>query len=154
MENLSTTLKKQAVGLGLCKPWTEAWGDCDQQELIDKFKKGIDFCLDKNWPSSEFIKDNFDRGLLNANLIFIDEYIDMDMASSGIYILNGECSGRIRFAPWTAATVYVRHTSNVRIVAGDFAKVFVRLYEEGEAETEAEEGAVVRRYNRRRTSRL
>lgn len=149
MENLSETLKQQAVDLGLYRPWTEAWGDCDQQELIDKYKKGIDFCIDKQYPSNEFIKANFDRALLNANLIFVDEYLDFDMMPSGIYILNGECSGSIRFAPWTAATVYVRHTSNVRIIAGDFAKVFVRLYDEAEVETEAEESAVVRVYDRR-----
>ena len=149
MENLSETLKQQAVDLGLCHPWTEAWGDCDQQELIDKFVKGIDFCLERNWPTSDFIKANFDRTLLNANLIFVDEHISLDDAPSGIYILNGECSGSIRFAPWTAATVYVRHTSNVRIIAGDFAKVFVRLYDGAEVETEAKEGAVVKVYDRR-----
>lgn len=150
MNNLSETLKQQAVDLGLCRPWTEAWGDCDQQELIDKYKKGIDFCIDKQYPSNEFIKANFDRDLLNANLIFVDEHIRLDDAPSGIYILNGECSGSIRFAPWTAATVYVRHTSNVRIIAGDFAKVFVRLYDGAEVETEAEESAVVKVYDRRK----
>ena len=149
MNNLSETLTQQAVDLGLCRPWTEAWGDCDQQELIDKYKKGIDFCIDKQYPSNEFIKANFDRALLNANLIFVDEHIRLDDAPSGIYILNGESSGSIRFAPWTAATVYVRHTSNVRIIAGDFAKVFVRLYDEAEVKTEAEESAVVRVYDRR-----
>ena len=149
MNNLRETLKQQAVDLGLCRPWTEAWGDCDRQELIDKYKKGIDFCIDKQYPSNEFIKANFDRALLNANLIFVDEHIRLDDAPSGIYILNGECSGSIRFAPWTAATVYVRHTSNVRIIAGDFAKVFVRLYDEAEVETEAEESAVVRVYDRK-----
>lgn len=149
MENLSETLKQQAVDLGLCRPWTEAWGDCDQQELIDKYKKGIDFCIDKQYPSNEFIKANFDRDLLNANLIFVDEYLDFDMMPSGIYILNGECSGSIRFAPWIAATIYVRHKSNVTIIADDFAKVFVRLYDEAEAETEAEESAVVRVYDRK-----
>lgn len=150
MENLSETLKQQAVDLGLCRPWTEAWGDCDQQELIDKYKKGIDFCIDKQYPSNEFIKANFDRDLLNANLIFVDEYLDFDMMPSGIYILNGECTGSIHFAPWTAATVYVRHTSHVRIIANDFAKVFVRLYDEAEVETEAEESAVVKVYDRRK----
>ena len=148
MENLSETLKQQAVDLGLCRPWTEAWGDCDQQELIDKYKKGIDFCIDKQYPSNEFIKANFDRDLLNANLIFVDEYLDFDMMPSGIYILNGECSGSIRFAPWTAATIYVRHKSNVTIIADDFAKVFVRLYDAADAETEAEVCAVVRVYDR------
>lgn len=150
MENLSETLKQQAVDLGLCRPWTEAWGDCDQQELIDKFVKGIDFCLERNWPTPEFIKANFDRVLLNANHIFVDEHIRLDDAPSGIYILNGECSGSIRFAPWTAATVYVRHKSNVTIIANDFAKVFVRVYDEANAKVVELNDAVIKVYDRRK----
>lgn len=150
MENLSETLKQQAVDLGLCRPWTEAWGDCDQQELIDKFVKGIDFCLERNWPTSDFIKANFDRDLLNANHIFVDEHIQLDDAPGGIYILNGECSGSIRFAPWTAATVYVRHKSNVTIIADDFAKVFVRVYDETNVEVIELGEAVIKVYDRRK----
>ena len=150
MENLSETLKQQAVDLGLCRPWTEAWGDCDQQALIDKFVKGIDFCLERNWPTSDFIKDNFDRALLNANHIFVDEHMRLDDAPSGIYILNGECSGSICFAPWTAATVYVRHKSNVTIIADDFAKVFVRVYDEANAEVIELGEAVIKVYDRRK----
>lgn len=150
MDNLSETLKQQAIALGLCKPWTEAWGDCDQQELIDKYKKGIDFCIDRQYPPNDFIKTNFDRDLLNANLIFVDEHLDFDMMPSGVYVINGECTGTIRFAPWTAATVYVRHSSNVRIIADDFAKVFVRLYDEAEAVVDSDESAVVKVYDRRR----
>lgn len=153
MNNLSETLKHQAVDLGLCKPWTEAWGECDQQELIDKFVKGIDFCLERNWPSNDFIKANFDRDLLNANLIFVDEYVDMDMAPNGIYILNGECSGRIRLAPWAAATFYLRHSSKITIVADNFSKVFVRLYDEADVEVDSDESAMVKVYDRRHTRR-
>lgn len=151
MSNISDILKQEAVNLGLCKPWTEAWADnSDQQTLIDKYKKGIDFCIEHQYPSSDFIKANFDRGLLNANLIFVDEYVDMDMAPSGIYILNGECTGRIRFAPWVAATIYVRHSSEITIVAEDFAKVFVRLYDEADVEVDSDESAVVKVYDRRK----
>lgn len=150
MSNLSDTLKQQAVNLGLCHKWTEAWADnSDQQELINKFVKGLDFCLERDWPSTEFIKANFDRDLLNSNLIFVDEYVDMDMAPSGIYILNGECSGRIRLAPWTAATIYLRHNSKITIVAEDFSKVFIRLYDESDVEVDSDESAVVKVYDRR-----
>lgn len=150
MNNLSNILKKQAIALGLCHQWTQAWADdSDQQTLIDKFVKGIDFCLDRQWPSPEFIKANFDRDLLNANLIFVDEFLDFDMMPSGIYIINGECTGTIRLAPWVAATVYVRHSSKITIVANDFAKVFVRLYDEADVEVDSDESAVVKVYDKR-----
>lgn len=151
MDNLSDILKKEAIERDLCAQWTAEWADnSDQQTLIDKYKKGIDFCLDRDWPSNDFIKANFERDLLNANLIFVDEYVDMDMAPSGIYILNGGCSGRIRLAPWAAATFYLRHNSKITIVADDFAKVFVRLYDEADVEVDSDESAVVKVYDRRK----
>lgn len=151
MENLSETLKQQAVNLRLCKPWTEAWADnSDQQTLIDKYKKGIDFCLDRDWPSNDFIKANFDRALLNKNLVFVDEHIDLKNAPSGVYVINGECSGTLWFNSWAAATIYVRHESDITVVADDFAKVFVRLYDDSNAEVVELEDAVVKVYDRRR----
>lgn len=149
MGNLSDILKQEAVSLGLCKQWTEAWGDCGQQELIDKLKKGIDFCLERNWPTPDFIKSNFDRDLLHANLIYVDEHIDLKDAPNGVYVLNGECTGTLWFSSWAAATVYVRHNSNVTIIANDFAKVFIRVYDEANAEVVELDEAVVKVYDRR-----
>lgn len=152
MENLSDILKSEAVERDLCAQWTAEWADdSSQQELIEKYKRGLDFIIKQGeWPSNGFIKANFDRDLLNANLIFVDEYVDIDMAQSGIYVLNGDCHGRLSFAPWAAATVYLRHNSKVTIAASDFAKVFVRLYDRAEAETESDEGAFVRVLDRRK----
>lgn len=150
--SLSQTLKKEAIDRGLCSEWASKWSDSlSQQELIDRYVSGIDFVIQQgDWPSNDFIKANFDRDLLNANLIFVDEYVDMDMAPSGIYILNGECSGRIRLAPWAAATVYLRHSSKITIVADDFAKVFVRLYDEADVDVDSDGSAVVKVYDRRK----
>lgn len=148
MTNLSETLKQQAISLGLCQQWRKAWGNCDQQELIDKYKSGLDFCLDRDWPSTDFIKANFDRTLLHRNLIYVDEHVNLDDAPSGIYVLNGECSGTLHFRSWAAATIYVRHTSNVNILAEDFAKVFVRVYDEAEIEVCDIGDAVVRVYRK------
>ncbi|MBD5302373.1 MAG: hypothetical protein HDS16_05180 [Bacteroides sp.] len=149
MENLSETLKQQAISLGLCQQWQRQWGDCNQQELIDKYKKGIDFCLEHQYPSNDFIKENFDRTLLHKNLIFVDEHLNLDNAPNGIYVLNGDCSGVLHFREWTAATVYVRHTSNISIIAEDFAKVFVRVYDEAEVNVCDVGDGVVKMYDKR-----
>lgn len=149
MENLSETLKQQAISLGLCKQWTEAWGNPDQQDLIDKYKSGLDFCIEHQYPSNEFIRENFDRELLHENLIYVDEQLCLDDAPSGEYVLNGECTGTLHFRSWTAATVYVRHTSNVSIIAEDFAKVFVRVYDGAEVNVCDVGDAVVKVYKRK-----
>lgn len=114
------------------------------------YKTGIDFGIAYQYPSNEYIKANFDRKLLNDNLVFVDEDINLDNAPSGVYVLNGECSGTIRLAPWAVATLYLRHDTNVRIVAGDFARVFVRLYDNADATVNARESAIVKVYDRRK----
>lgn len=150
MENLSETMKAEGISLGMCEDGIKGWhADSSQQELIDKFKEYIDFCQRHDWPSCDFIKTNFDRDLLHKNLIFVDEHIDLDNAPSGVYIVNGECSGTIRLADWSVATLYLRHDSNVRIEAGDFARVFIRLYDNSDATVSAAENAIVKVYDRR-----
>lgn len=149
MDNISEVLKQQAISLGACKKEIESWSDLSQQELIDKYRKCLDFCVSRQYPSNEFIKANFSRKLLNDNLIFVDEHIELDNALNGVYIINGECSGNINFPQWSAATVYIRHSSRVEINVGDFGKVFVRLYDDAEVDTTRGENAICRVYDRR-----
>lgn len=151
MDKLNTELRQQAVDLGLCAQWQKDWvSDKDPQELIGMWKKGIDFAILHGYPTNGFIKENFDRKMLNDNLVFIDEDITLDNAPSGVYVLNGECSGVIRLAPWSVATLYLRHDTNVIIEAGDFARVFVRLYDNADATVNARESAIVKVYDRRK----
>ena len=151
MTNLSDVLKKEAIERNLCAVWQKNWKDnSSQQELIEKYKKGIDFVIEQGeWPTNEFIVENFDRELLHRNLIFVDETVTMENAPSGVYVLNGACTGVLNFSHWAAATVYVRHQSNVRIFAEDFAKVFVRVYDEAQVETGCDDSAVLKVYDRR-----
>lgn len=150
MESLSDILKREATEHHACKKALRAWPeDGDTQKLIDLWKANLDFAIESGFPATDSIKANFDPELLHANLIFVDEDIDLKDAPSGIYVLNGGCSGTIRFGQWAAATVYVRHSSNVVILAGDFSKVFVRLYDEAEADILGMDEAVVKVYDRR-----
>lgn len=151
MDKLNTELRAEAIRNGLCAQWQSDWADNKTpQELIDMYKKGIDFGIAYQYPSNEYIKANFARDLLNHNLVFVDEDIDLDNAPSGVYVLNGECSGTIRLAPWAVATLYLRHDTNVSIEAGDFARVFVRLYDNADATVNARESTIVKVYDRRK----
>lgn len=151
MNRLNSELRSEAVRMGLCAAWQRDWmSDKSQQELIEMWKRGLDFGILHDYPSTDFIKDNFDRALLNRNLVFVDEYIRMNDAPSGIYVINGNCTGLIEFAPWSVATVYVRHTSVLKIVAGPFAKVFVRVYDVARIEATEGDSSMIRTYDRRK----
>lgn len=150
MDKLNTELRTDAVKLGLCNLGQSEWEtNKTPQELVEMWVRGIDFAILHDYPSVDFIKANFDRDLLHMNLVYVDEEVEIQDAPSGIYVFCGDCRGTVEFAPWTAATVYVRHGSKLNIVAGDFAKVFIRLYDESEVSAEAEEDASVKVYDRR-----
>ena len=148
MENLSETLKRQAEALNACKKGLRNFPDTEQG-MIERWKENIDFAIDNNFPSVEIIRDGFDRSLLHKNQIYVDEHLNLDNAPNGVYVLNGECTGVLHFREWTVATVYVRHTSKFSIIAEGFAKVFVRLYDGGEADICNIGDAVVKVYDRR-----
>lgn len=132
MDTLNSELRSQAINLGLCKQWQSLWtSDFDKDELIDMYKRGIDFSIANDWPSREFIRNNFSTLKLAKNGVYLDQRLDFKDGNAlghGIYVLLGDSSGTLKFDDWVAATVYLRHDSKVKILAGEHAKIFVRLY--------------------------
>lgn len=124
--NLSNKLKKQAVSLGLCEKWTNGWGNPSKDELVEKYIKGIDFCIEHNYPGNDFIKKHF--GVTAEKYgIFTDKFIEL--YNPDITVLNGSCVGSIVFDGYSVGTIYIRHDSNVRIVCRDQAFISIRLYD-------------------------
>lgn len=127
-KDLSRTLLNQAVSLGLCTEWTEQWGFPDQQALIDKYLHGIDFCIDKGYPTNTFIKENFDRDILHKNNIFVDEDVQKRNMSHTA-VLNGSCKGTLLFDGFSICDLYVRHDSEVTIDCSQYCKIFINVYD-------------------------
>lgn len=141
MDELNSELRQGAISLGLCQQWQSQWdGSCSQWELIEKYKRGMDFCIKHDYPDKDYIKRNFDKEILNANLIFVDEHLDFGdkRLRSGTYVLLGECTGTLKFDHWATATIFVRHKSNVKVESTRFAAVFVRTYEQAEVTVETD----------------
>lgn len=150
---VSHILKERAINLGLCKEWTEAWQPCDQQELIDKYVKGIDFCIGKNYPAVDFIINNFDEELLKAN----DIYVQGDNSISygcGTIILRGDSKNDIRIKDYAAVEIWIAENANLTINAGAFSKVFINMYGEGEVKANSEFGSKVYIYTHNDKARV
>ena len=141
-KDLSSVLKSQAVSLGLCKEWTEGWGYPGQQELIDKFLHGIDFCIKHNWPGVDFIKKNFDKGLLHRNGVFTDEPVHVKDLN-GQLVLNGKCEGMVLAGGMTVCDVYVRHECEITLDCKGLSKVFVNVYDRAKVHVTQRDGASV-----------
>jgi len=125
MNRLNSELRGHAVSYGLCTQWQGDWqNNKSQQELIEMYIRGIDFCIEHDYPTVEYIKGNFDRSLLHQNHIFVDEPVTG--GNNGVYVLNGKCSGKLSFGKFTAATLHLRHDSEFFVSVYDRAKLHVR----------------------------
>lgn len=124
--NISEELKQEAVKLDLCKEWTDGWGNPDLDELVLKYVKGIDFCIKNDFPSLEYIKDNF-KGVAEKHGVFTDDQIDL--VNHKLIVLNGNTKGKIILNGFTSCDIYVRHNSKVEIEISNFAIAFIRVFD-------------------------
>lgn len=125
-KDISKELKNKAVKLGLCTEWTEEWGNPTKDELVDKYVRGIDFCIKHNYPSCEYMKKNFD-GVMQKHGVFVDERVDLKNPS--MVIANGRTYGKIVYDAYSVGTLYVRHDSDLTIEASDNAFVTIETYD-------------------------
>lgn len=138
MKNLNSTLRAMAINLGMCNEWRKMWNrDFDSAELISLYKRGIDFAIEHDFPSPDFIVRNFSKRDREENGIFICTNIDTDEQplSGGTYVILGNCTGTMRFKRWTAARVYVRHESDVRIEAEENSRIFIHVLDDAKVQT-------------------
>ena len=76
-ENLSDKMKNEAVSLGLCAQWTAEWQDnTSKDDMVEKFVRGIDFCIGRNWPLAKDIKKYFGDVIHNHG-VYVDENVNL-----------------------------------------------------------------------------
>ena len=127
-KNLNIALRERARDLGLCDQWYEEWDlNSPKEVLINKYIKGIDFCIKNDYPKLDFIKAVFTGQELADNGIFADCNIVMSNAKSAV--LLGKSNGIIRYDGLNTGNVYLRHQSELTIEATGVARVFVEVYE-------------------------
>lgn len=153
-KELNLMLRDEADRLGICEKFREVWNDdFSRQDLINFYKRGIEFCIDYDWPSNDFIKKHFDNDLLKKNNIYMGEFGTVQNMN-GVYICNDDSKGVLKFSGMDVATIYVRGKSSVSIEAGDISKVFIDLLDEAEVHVKQIGSAAVYVYQKSKKSKL
>ncbi len=138
-KNLSDMMKNEAVSLGLCAQWTADWQDgSSKDEMVEKFVKGIDFCIGRNWPSTHDMKKYF-GDVIHRHGVYVDE--EVALLSPKIAILNGRCDGYIEYEWLNGGEIYVRHDSVLKLKVKGLSTVFVNLHDNAKLSVECEDGA-------------
>lgn len=148
MKELNKILRNEAIDLGLCQQWQNDWRvNKNTGELIEMFKRGIDFCIEHNWPSCQFVKTNFDRKELHNHNVYVGENVSGVVLQSGVAAIR-ECEGTVEVERNSVATIHCQNCDGLTVKAGRGARVFLHLYNTDIANIEEGEHSVVKIYKR------
>ena len=141
-KNVGKLLKSQAEALGACEKGLNGLEKLGEHELINRYIHFIDFAIDVNWPSNEFIKENFDKSLLEHNNIYVDAEFERRNARQ-VVVIQGESKGVLLFDGMTTSDVYIRHDSEVTIDCSRLSKIFISVYDNAKIHVTQRDGASV-----------
>lgn len=141
-KNIGKQLKSQAESLGACEKGLNGLEKLNEHELINRYIHFIDFAIDVNWPSNEFIKENFDKSLLEHNNIYVDAEFERRNARQ-VVVIQGESKGVLLFDGYTCSDVYIRHDSEVTIDCSRLSKIFISVYDNAKIHVTQRDGASV-----------
>ena len=141
-KNIGKQLKSQAESLGACEKGLNGLEKLNEQELINRYIHFIDFIVEKDFPSNEFIKNNFDKSLLEHNNIYVDAEFERRNARQ-VVVIQGESKGVLLFDGVTTSDVYIRHDSDVTIDCSRLSKIFISVYDNAKIHVTQRDGASV-----------
>lgn len=118
--------------------WKEGW---DREQLISKYKEGIDFCIKHGYPNKKFIKENFTRDILRDNAVLVDD--TFSLLNCRVGVLLGNSTAKIRYNGWNGGTIYVLDESSATLTASNMAFVIVHLFGSSTIECTASDKASV-----------
>ncbi len=90
--------------------------------------RGIDFCIRQDYPTLDFMRDNF-RGECEPFGIFVDDEIAEPIKNRPDIVLNGACKAMMEYDGYTVSRVFVRHNSQAAINASDYAMVTIDAFD-------------------------
>ncbi|WP_114937579.1 hypothetical protein [Mucilaginibacter endophyticus] len=127
MDKLGQYILKKAKIAGICDEWAGLVGSTDSvDELLQLYKKGIDFCLEKNFPSN---KDLLRLGgnRLTLHGIYIDK--DVTACKGDFIVLLGGSSAKVEIDGYEASQLFVKHSSKAKISVYDNAFVVIDCFD-------------------------
>ena len=142
--DINKELRDKAVSLGLCSQWKSDWEDNKSlQELINMYKKGVDFCFENNYPTNEFMTTYIEPPLLDGNNIFIDCEFNKKNPENDCIVL-GDSKGELKFDKFAVRDIYIKDAAELNVIAEGFAKIFVNVYGNAKVKVSESECAKVK----------
>lgn len=140
MNKLNNELRETAIGYGLCQKWQDEWNrDYSVGELIEKFYTGIDFCIEHNYPTNDFIKSNFGKEVLRDNNILVDDKFSLLNPTNAAVFGNSET--KVRFNARNHGRIWCKDKARVSIYARNSSFVIVHVFDSAIVEADGRDSS-------------
>lgn len=125
--DLIETIKADGKAKGMCRQFQmKLTAGLSVKELAKLFIQGIEFCISEDFPTLDFLRDNF-KGKCEPYGFYIDEDLTPQKNKPDI-VLNGACRAMLEYDSYSVSRLYIRHESEAAVVASDNAIVTIDLF--------------------------
>lgn len=122
-------LKQDGIAKGLCQPWQNKLRDgVSVKRLVDLYVRGIDFCIKNDYPTLDFIRENF-KGKCEPYGVYIDKR-DLNLREQPNVVLLGGCKGALSYGGYSVCRAFIRHQSEATIKVSGYACVTIDVYDD------------------------
>ena len=125
---LKKQLKQDGIAKGLCSQYQ---GLIDRSQSIEAlvrlFIRGIDFCIKHDYPTLEFMRENF-KGKSEPYGGYVDDEIT-GLRNAPDVVLNGNCKALLEYDEYSVSRLYVRHGSQAAINVSDHAMLTIDAFD-------------------------
>lgn len=125
--SLNQQLASQAKNKGICKEWHKnLQNTTDRTAMVEMYLRGIDFCLKNDFPANDFIKAHF--GDIAPRMgVFVDSEISVENKPKCVCL--GATFGKVSTNGFNVSEVFVKHDSEINLVAADDAFVVIDVFD-------------------------
>lgn len=138
---LKELLIKGAIGAyGCAEGLAQLDGAQDKDDMLQCFLDRIDFCLARNFPDKNFLKEHFGEKLLEHKGIYIDRKVKLFNTGA---VLLGDCNGWLMVNEYAVCRLYAKHNTSLDITAEDYAFVMIDVLDDAFVNIDCSEKARV-----------
>lgn len=125
---LSKYILEKARQAGICQEWADKMAvGVDEHELMKMYVEGIDFCMEKNFPSNRDLV-RLGADVINEYGIYVDSI--KKLSNRKFLVALGTSSISMTVSQSCVSQVFVKHQSEVMITADDNAYLVIDCFDD------------------------
>lgn len=121
-------IKRDGIQYNLCRLYqAKLKQDLTVKDLADLYFRGMDFCVEHDFPTVQFMKEHF-KGRSEQYGVYVEDQAVKSRNQSHV-VMIGDCNGELEYDGFSVSRVYIRHTSKAKIMVLGYANLSVDIYD-------------------------